>query len=241
MLLVITSYVHAQKTIKFPSQDGIKITADLYEEDINNPYILLCHQDKSSRGEFKEIAKRLLKLNYNCLAIDMRSGESANYVYNETTSQARSRGLPIDYLSSEQDILAAVEFLDRKSHKKIVILGSSFSGSLALKVASEDDRILAVAAFTPGEYFGARLNMEKHIAGMSKKMFVACAASERKYVEKVISGVDKSKLTFFSPNSGGAHGAAALTKANPEDSEYWLQLFNFLQKLRKEWLYEIHE
>lgn len=234
VLLIVTTVVYAQKTIKFPSQDGIKITADIYEVDINNPYILLLHQDKSSRGEFKDIAKRLLKLNYNCLAIDMRSGEEANYVYNETNSQARARGLNLDYLSSEQDVLAAVEFLDRKSQKKMVIIGSSFSASLALKVAKDDDRIAAVAAFTPGEYFGAQLNMEKYLDGMSKKTFVACATTEKKYVEKVLSKVDKSKLTFFAPASGGDHGAKALTKATPEDSEYWLQLFTFLQKLRKE-------
>lgn len=235
MLLIVATTVFAQKTIKFPSQDGVKITADIYETDINNPFILLLHQDKSSRGEFKEIAKRLLKLNYNCLAIDMRSGEEANYVYNETHSQALSRGLDVDYLASEKDVLAAIEFLDRKSQKKMVVMGSSFSAALALKVAMDDDRIAAVAAFTPGEYFGAQLNMEKYLKGMSKKMFVACATTEKKYVEKVLSGVDKTKLTFFAPASGGDHGAKALTKANPEDSEYWLQLFTFLQKLRRDW------
>jgi alpha-beta hydrolase superfamily lysophospholipase len=80
----------AQEKINFTASDHLKISADLYLKDQTLPFIILCHQANSSRGEYFEIASRLQKLGYNCLAIDLRAGESMNYVKNETAERAKN-------------------------------------------------------------------------------------------------------------------------------------------------------
>jgi hypothetical protein len=81
--------VSGQEKVSFFSDDSLKITADLYLKDYNLPFILLFHQEDASRGEYTEIATRLKKLDYNCLAVDLRAGEKMNYVQNESAERAR--------------------------------------------------------------------------------------------------------------------------------------------------------
>ncbi len=88
LMLLTTMNSHAQQVVTFPAKDGLKITADLYLKDYQLPFILLFHQGESSRGEYTEIAARLLKLDYNCLAVDLRAGEKMNYISNETAMRA---------------------------------------------------------------------------------------------------------------------------------------------------------
>jgi len=83
-LLVLNLPTEGQKKVTFSTSDGLTITADLYLKDKDLPFILLFHQGNYSRGEYKEIAPKLLNLNYNCLSVDLRSGGKVNFVENET-------------------------------------------------------------------------------------------------------------------------------------------------------------
>lgn len=223
----------AQKTITFPSKDGLTITADVYESDRKNPYIILCHQARSGRGEYKEIAPRLVKLGFNCLAIDQRSGGESNFVLNETANLAKQKGLPMDYLDAEQDILAAMDYVAGISKEKMLLFGSSYSASLVLKIANKDDRVKAVIAFSPGEYFGSALNVKKAIAGFDKPAYVASSASEAKFVIEMLSDVKSVQVKRFAPVSGGEHAAKSLFKTSKEHDQYWLTLFSFMEKIPK--------
>ncbi len=67
--------VYAQKQVTITASDGVKVYADFYPAGGNSqPYILLFHQAGSNRAEYAPIAPRLVKLGFNCLAIDQRSG-----------------------------------------------------------------------------------------------------------------------------------------------------------------------
>ena len=79
---------HKEK-VTFESEDGVLITADHYLINQEYPYIVLFHQAGSSRGEFNEIAEKLMMLRYNCLAVDLRSGDNSNFVKNETAVKTR--------------------------------------------------------------------------------------------------------------------------------------------------------
>ena len=78
-----------KETVTFTSADGLQITADEYIIEKDNPYILLFHEQGSSRGEFQTIARKLCKMDYNCLAVDMRNGGNDNFVSNETVKQCQ--------------------------------------------------------------------------------------------------------------------------------------------------------
>ena len=81
------------QTVHFDSADGLKITADLYlSHDKSKPFVVLCHQASWSRGEYREIAPKLIALGFNCMAIDQRSGNEVNDVKNETADLANQEG-----------------------------------------------------------------------------------------------------------------------------------------------------
>ncbi len=222
----------AQEKITFPSKDGLTITADLYLTNDSLPYMVLCHQAGFSRGEYKETAMRFQRLGYNCLAIDARSGKEVNEVKNETAALAETKKKPTSYIDAEQDILAAIDFVFNKNKKKVVLVGSSYSASLALKIATTNEKVKTVLAFSPGEYFGDKLNLKESIKMLNKPMFVTSSKEESNDVTKLIADVVSKNKTQFIPTGNGVHGSKTLWKsANPNNQEYWMAIIVFLKSL----------
>lgn len=217
--------------LEFPSADGLTITANSYEVIPSENYILLCHQAGYSRGEYRDIAKELNKLGYNCLAIDQRSGKDCNSMTNETAMRAAMEKKATDYLAAEQDILAAIDFIHKKTDKQLILWGSSYSASLALKIAKENDKVQAVIAFSPGEYL-KDIKVNEAISGLDKPVFATGAKKEMKDVENVMVNVKSAIKDVFSPAEAGTHGSSALWETTPNNAEYWAALKAFLEKLK---------
>lgn len=214
-------------TLTFKSLDTIMITADWYHLNKKADVFVLCHQAGSSRGEYIEIADSLRKLGYNCLAIDQRSGNSMNGVVNETAKRAQQAGLPTNYIDAEQDIVAAINFVNAYYNTKIHLLGSSYSSALALKIAMENNDVDQVYAFSPDEYlFG--VNLKQTITGLDKPSFLTSAKNEASAVANLYDVITSSEKTHFIPNGNGIHGARALWKNQPDHKEYWKALIDFL-------------
>ncbi|MBI5218082.1 MAG: dienelactone hydrolase family protein [Bacteroidia bacterium] len=220
----------AQTKITFPSTDKLTITADLYESDKKAPYIILFHQAGYSRGEYKETASKITKLGYNCLAVDLRSGEEVNYIRNETALEAKKKNLQTGYLDAKNDMTAAIDYAYNKSNKPVIVFGSSYSASLSLVLAKGNSKVKAVVAFSPGEYFDTALNVQETLKGFDKPVFAASSKKEYPYLEELMTNVTKDK-TLFQPQSGdGEHGSKALWKSNKSNNEYWMSLMVFLKK-----------
>jgi len=227
------SSIFAQETVSFKAKDGLVITANLYEMDSLNPYVLLFHQAGSSKGEFKEIAIKILKLQYNVLAVDLRSGDVINFSPNLTASLADKENFPHSNIDARQDIVAAIDYAFEKSNnQKLVIFGSSYSASLCLLEGKTNDKVKAVIAFSPGEYFQPQIVLQEELIGYKKKIFVACSDSEFKYTKLLLSGVEEKYKTVFAPSENeGRHGAKALWKDCAANKEYWLNLFLFFKQI----------
>ena len=176
-LIIITIFIfsflflEAQEKVTFSAEDGLKITADLYETNPANPYILLFHQAGYSRGEYRQIANKILKFGYNCLAVDLRAGGEVNYIQNHTALLAVQQGYSVDYLSSKKDIEAAIKWVKERSKEPVVLFGSSFSASLSLLVAKNNPDVNAVIAFSPGEFFAPELTIRSEIKNFEKPVF----------------------------------------------------------------------
>ena len=222
----------AQKTITFPSKDGLTITADEYLANDTLPYIILCHQAGYSRGEYKETALEFNKLGYNCIAIDLRSGKEVNGIKNETVLAAIKANKPTTYLDTEQDILAAIDYVSAKSKKKIILLGSSYSASLVLKIGTTNDKVKAVIAFSSGEYFGNKLNLRESIKTFNKPLFVTSAKNEAAEVNLLIKEIKSPIKQQFIPTENGIHGSRALWKSTPNNNEYWKALIEFMKNVK---------
>jgi pimeloyl-ACP methyl ester carboxylesterase len=224
--------IKGQEAVYFYAGDSVKIRGDLYLHGYNLPFIILCHQEGSNRSEFYDIAPRLLNLNYNCLAIDLRAGGTVSFTDNETARKALSGNRPVQMIDALPDILAAIDYVKGFNPRPVILFGSSFSASLCLLAAMGNPRVLAVVAFSPGEYFQPRINMAARMGKMDKPVFVGTTQPEFEYLKKMTSGIPEEDITLFKPEKGiGIHGTRALTSGEATRDEYWFALMMFFKKL----------
>jgi len=220
------------KTITFTAVDGLEITADEYIVDPFKPYILLFHEQGSSRGEFSTIARRLCKLEYNCLAVDLRNGGNDNFVSNQSAKQLREKHLESGINDIEQDMLAAIRYVNEKSNLPVVLFGSGANGSLSLKVALSDSLVRAVVAVSPGEYFMPELKIQETISALEKPVFITSSKAEFPYVSELASGIDKDYISLFEPKQGaGKRGTGSFSVDYEYNTEYWIALILFFKDL----------
>ena len=171
-------------------------------------------------------------MDYNCLAVDLRNGGYANATSNETAKRCREIKCNVNYTDIENDMLASINYAELRSNKPVVLFGSGANGSLIMKLGKSNEKVRALVAFSPGEYFLPDLSIEDTIAGLSKPLLIASNESEASYIEQLVSKVDMEKTTLFQPQSGlGARGTEALDSQNENNSEYWLALLLFFKDL----------
>ena len=193
----------AQLKVSFPSKDSLLITADWYPISTEMPIILLCHQNRFSRGE-----------------------------YNETAALAKAKGSNPVYADAEQDIIAALDYLYDKYKKEIIVIGSSYSASLALKIAVNNPKVLGVAVFSPGEYFEEKNYISKNIAALSKPVFATSSKDEADGVTELLKDVNSRIKVQYIPKTAGNHGSKVLWSVAPDNQEYWIALMSFLNKMK---------
>ena len=143
------------ETVSFKSNDGVKVTADLYmTSKTDAPFIILYHQAGYSRGEYREIAPKLNELGFNCLAVDQRSGKEVNGVINQTNIEAKKLNKTTEYVDAIPDLEAAFLYVKHGiKPSKIIIWGSSYSAAIVFFLGNTHYNINGILAFSPGEYF----------------------------------------------------------------------------------------
>lgn len=226
--------IYSQQLVHFPADDGVTVYADLYNVNDTFPFILLFHQEEASRGEYLETAPRLNKLGFNCLAVDLRNGREMNYVRNETFYHLPDTLPKLVKSQAEKDIRAAVQYISEKYPGDIILMGSSMSATLALKVAGADSMVSAAIAFSPGEYFLPSYSLKQDLASFDKPLFVAGSSREYAFLKEMVSQLPAESFEVFQPENGeGLHGSRSLWKASSTRDEYWLALLLFLRNLRE--------
>ena len=239
LFLILTQSSNAQgETITFPSKDGLTITADTYitNPDNKTPFIVLFHQAGWSRGEYNEIAPKLNKLGFNCMAVDQRSGGSVNGIHNETTALAQKEGKPINYTDAEQDIVASLEYARKNfADGKLIAWGSSYSAALVLKVAGDQPNLVdGVVSFAPGEYF-KRLGksptwIQESAKNITAPVFITSAQSEYNNWAPIYGVINTDTKTYYLPKTKGNHGSRALWDKFFDSPGYWKAVTEFLNK-----------
>lgn len=241
-LLLMIQFIDAQqkeftgKTIEFQSRDGVKITADLYMTNKSNaPFIILCHQARYSRGEYREIAPKLNELGFNCMAIDQRSGNEVNGVMNQTHLEAVKMNKATEYVDAIPDLEAAFSYVKNKINSdKIIIWGSSYSAALMFYMGSVHSKdIDGILAFSPGEYFKIDGKEIKSFAAKVKcPVFITSSGKEHKQWKGIYDSVTTKKYSFLPMIEEGRHGSKALWADNSNHKKYWNAVTNFLLKIQ---------
>jgi len=231
----------AFETITFPSQDSLLITADVYMAHKKHaPFILLYHQAGYSRGEYREIAPVLNRMGFNVMSIDQRSGDAVNTVVNETARRAREKNLRDTYLDALPDLLAGIAYAKSNlALGKLLIWGSSYSASLALKISGDlPEQLDGVLAFSPGEYF-ERLGessdfIKKSAININIPVFITSAAAEKERWWTIYEIIPAKNKTYFLPKTPGIHGSSALWSSTNEHEAYWTAVKKFLSQFLEE-------
>lgn len=238
LLLCLPVAASEARKVEFKSGDDLLITGDIYlvSEDPETPLIVLFHQAGWSRGEYKEIAPRLGKLGYNCLAIDARSGGEINGVSNATKVRADEAKLGTTYVDALPDLIAALQYArDELPKAKLIAWGSSYSSALALKVASDHPELVdGVLSFSPGEYFSRQGQPKDWITSAAKNIacpvFITSGKGERESWQPIFDAIPGDDKTFFLPTTEGNHGSRALWKQFDDSAAYWEAVEAFLSK-----------
>ena len=218
----------SNNTISFYAKDSVIITADTYFLENINPTVLLCHQAGYSRGEYLKTAKKLNALGFSCMAIDQRSGKEVNGVVNQTTIDAQLKGRNVGYAGAKQDVDAAIDYMyNINGNQPIILVGSSYSASLALWIASNNRKVKTVAAFSPGEYLRGK-NLAELIKPLSIPTFITSSKRESVPVEKLIRNVNTKYITHYKPEKKGIHGSRALWESTDGYQDYWNAFNTFL-------------
>ena len=219
-------------TITIPSKDNLPIKADIYKvENSEKPTILLFHQAGYSRGEYIEIAPKLNKLGYSCIAIDQRSGKKVNDIANETNMAAKKANKKTEYVDAIPDLQATIEYaLNEFGSEEVVLWGSSYSSSLIFIMGNEyKDNVVAMLAFAPGEYFSYDGKKIKDFAStIDKPVFITSAKNEYNNWKTIYDAIPSASKSKFLPSSKGYHGSKALWEKNEGYEEYWENVINFL-------------
>ena len=194
---------------------------------------MICHQARYNKTEYSEIALKLNEAGYHCIAVDLRSGGELNNVKNKTNEAAVKAGKPVDYLDAEKDIIAAVDYAYTINEQKIILWGSSYSSTLALFVAINNDKVGAVVSFSPGDYFPELGSLNDKLKDFSKPMFVTSSKEESIELTKMLSKMKLNETQMqFIPKTEGTHGSRALWESDPAHEEYWEAILPFLEKLK---------
>ena len=230
--------------VTFPSEDGVTCTADLYLAlaDPATPFIVLCHQAGYSRGEYREIAPRLNRLGFNCLALDARSGGAVRGVENATCTAAEAAGKPgYRYLDALPDLKAALKCARKTwARGKLIAWGSSYSASLALHLAaSEPGLVDGVLAFSPGEYFPGQVGVAESAARIGAlPVFITSGPTEGFQWRAIYEALPTPRKASYLPEAAARlHGSSVLWSdlgtssapiPNPLSEGYWAAVDAFL-------------
>jgi dienelactone hydrolase len=217
-------------TISIKPEGGLELTADYYPNKSAKKIIILFHQADYSRGEYKNIAPRLVKEGFACLAVDLRSGGLVNEIFNETAKRAKEQNLKTDYLDAKADMRAAINYVAENTDKDIYIWGSSYSAGLAL-IVGRDERVKRVVAFSPGEYFETPDFLKEEAAALNKPTFITGGVAEYdNVVMPIVNVMLPQQVTAHRPSGMSDHGSKALDINSSTTDETWSRLLGFLKK-----------
>ncbi len=226
------------ETIEFSAEDGNLITADVYwkdKEDHGLPFICMFHQAGYSRGEYAEIAPRLVELGYNCMAVDARSGGEFAQVENLTAKRLLDAGKPVgnNFMRAYPDVVAALKYArENFADGKLIAWGSSYSASLVFKADADNEGLVdGILSFSPNDLTKwTRDWIIKSAESIKHPVFITSARRERVRWKRLSETIPEDQVTTFVPAGAGRHGSSALLKSTRDHEAFWTAVEEFLQE-----------
>lgn len=236
LFLLFTVNVHAAMpsgdTTLVIAKDNTRVYGHFYRALNNNPKIaLLFHQAGSNSMEYEPVLSSFHVAGFDTLTIDQRSGGTR---WGNDNLTVKRLGVSTEYEEAYSDLQAALNYAIKRKYRKILLVGSSYSASLAIVLASENpDKVIAVAAFSPGEYFTDKNKIKNAAAKLTIPLYITGTKNEKARVEEVLVKLKGGDVTYYRPTNA-VHGASMLRKSmNKEGYKANMESFNkFLHRFK---------
>lgn len=200
------------KKISFITQDGVEIFGDYYSVSKSllkhSKAVLILHMMPSNRKSFSSFARKLQSAGIPSLSIDLRGhGESIKKLKIPEGEQvpygaSKNQKLKIkeeddsfeildykkftdeEHQKSILDVESAVNFLNKKGSKNLILCGASIGANLSLKfIAENPDKAIAAILLSPGiNYKGIEAILLAEKIKENKFVFIAAAKDDVRIV-----------------------------------------------------------
>lgn len=198
------------RSVHFQAADGVTVYGSyLPARGRGAPLVLLFHQTQANRAEYATVAPRLAQAGCASLAIDQRIGGTMFGRENET---GRALYPDVAYEQAWPDLEGALRWA-RHHGGPLIVWGSSYSASLALRLAARHPReVAAVLAFSPGEYFGRDRSLTlRAAAGVRAPLFVAAMRGhEEAQARRLLAASPSTRRALYVSNTPLVHGTLML-------------------------------
>lgn len=242
LLFILAGAACAQsQEVSFLTEDGVRVFGDWYGAGVDKgePVILLFHQGGGdARGEYADIAPRLVANGFHVLAIDQRNGGDVFQSTNRTIGHMGADYVEPGYCEAYPDLIGALRYVRKQNYAgKLIAWGSSYSAALVFRLAAENpSEISGLLAFSPAAGppladcpLAAHLDLIKVPAVAfrpAREYAIESVAEQMKQL--AAAGVE----TYVA--DPGVHGSSMLNarrvKASTEDT--WQVVLSFLSKVK---------
>ena len=176
---------------------------------------------KNRKKYYIEDIKPLLRINDNIV------GNEKNMYFTNVQTIYKTNSESLDWINSEKE---NKQQIFENSKAKIIIWGSSYSASLAIKLGGDNPTLInGVLAFSPGEYFD---RSKTYIRDSAKKVkcpvFITSASKEAKAWKNIFLAIPSQSKHSFLPKTKGNHGSRALWNEFNDSKDYWQAVNKFL-------------
>ncbi|HEX5715195.1 MAG TPA: alpha/beta fold hydrolase [Thermoanaerobaculia bacterium] len=228
------AWLETPQEVQLKTSDRLTVYGDLYETDsaAPRPLIVLVHQgDGNARGEYAPIIPRLLSEGFDVLAIDSRLGGGMFEAVNRTVDRNPIRDWK--YCDAYPDLVAA---LDHAKGRKVVVWGSSYSATLALRLAAErPGDVAAVLAFSPAS--GPAMGDCQPVPYAARVKVPVLVVRPKKELDEPLRRDDFEAFKKQGHETWvadpGAHGSSTLVsdRTGGDVSATWSVVLGFLRKI----------
>lgn len=228
----------AQSDISFETEDGVTIYGYEYlHSDKDAPVILLFHQGGGNAlAEYSSIIPKLLEAGFSAVAVDQRVGGSYLGGENKTAKAVEFKD---GYCHAYPDLVATLNYAQGKyPGKKFIVWGSSYSASLATKLASEyPDKISGLLSFSPasgGPMVDCKADLFSDKVTVPSIFLRPASEMEREAsVAQFELFKEQGHRVYIAEN--GVHGSSMLNSERVDGSveRQWNVVLSFLKSIKK--------
>jgi pimeloyl-ACP methyl ester carboxylesterase len=164
------------RPFRFNTEDGVEIVGTFYHAVTKEKgSIVLLHMLSRNRSDWKPFEKKLNELGYRIYAIDLRGhGESVKMGEEVLDFKKLRKEM---YQKMTLDVKGAVNTLGRE---KVLLIGASIGGNVALNYAATDERVKGVVLLSAGlDYRGVKT--EEAMKKYGDRPVLIVASEEDKY------------------------------------------------------------